>query len=231
MPLRRGGCVSFSRVMTGKVCFYSSSSSVGSLQQTISQPHQFSFHKRPLPDNLISLSSSQGKKLFREALEDGGMESFFPLAEQFVTQSEPSYCALSTLAMVMNALEYDPKKIWKTPWRWVSEEMLQCDTEAICGHSLDKVRKHGLNFLEFESLAKCHGVKIISKRACHSNQEECGKASMDEFQALVQGICSTDKAKTFVVSNYSRKYLKQTGKSKFRPSFICTLAYIFIIFR
>ena len=89
--------------------------------------------------------------------------------------------------------------------------MLQCDTKAVCGHSLEKVKKHGLNFNEFESLARCHGVKIISKRACHSRHEECGNVSMQEFQKLVQDICSTDKAKTFVVSNYSRKYLKQTG--------------------
>ena len=72
-----------------------------------------SFHKRVLPSNLIALSSKEGKALFTEALHLGGMESFFPLSEQFITQSEPSYCAISSLAMVLNALNYDPKKIWK----------------------------------------------------------------------------------------------------------------------
>lgn len=43
----------------------------------------------------------------------GTLHSYFPLAEQFVTQSEPSFCSLSSLSMVLNALNFDPKKIWK----------------------------------------------------------------------------------------------------------------------
>jgi glutathione gamma-glutamylcysteinyltransferase len=172
-----------------------------------------SFHKRLLPPNLIALSSSEGKKMFREALAEGSMESFFPLAEQFVTQSEPSYCSVSSLVMVLNALSYDPKKIWKGAWRWVSEEMLHCETEAICGHSLEKVKKHGLNFAEFESLARCHGVKIESKRACHSSAESCGSDGLNEFRQLVETVSRTDQAKTFLIVNYSRKYLNQTGDS------------------
>ena len=46
-----------------------------------------SFHKRELPSSLISFSSPQGKALFRESMLAGTMESFFPLSEQFVTQS------------------------------------------------------------------------------------------------------------------------------------------------
>lgn len=178
---------------------------------------ELSYHKRPLPPNLTSLSSTDGKKLFREALSAGGMESFFPLAEQFVTQSEPSYCSLSTLAMVLNALNYDPKKVWKGAWRWVSEEMLHCETQAICGHSLEKVQKHGLNFSEFESLARCHGVNISSTRVCHSRLETCGKEGLREFIQLIDQISSTDQAKSFLVVNFSRKYLGQTGDGHFSP--------------
>lgn len=134
-----------------------------------------------------------------------------------MTQSEPSYCSLSTLAMVLNALNYDPKKIWKGAWRWVSEEMLHCETQAVCGHSLEKVQKFGLSFSEFESLARCHGVNIVSRRACHSLDEECGKDGLREFQALVDRVCSMDQAKTFLVTNFSRKYLGQTGDGHYSP--------------
>ena len=72
-----------------------------------------SFHKRPLPSSLVSMSSKQGKLIFQEALIAGTLHSYFPLAEQFVTQSEPSFCSLSSLSMVLNALNFDPKKIWK----------------------------------------------------------------------------------------------------------------------
>lgn len=40
--------------------------------------------------------------------------------------SEPAYCGLGTLAMVLNALAIDPQRIWKGPWRWFSEELLDC---------------------------------------------------------------------------------------------------------
>ena len=107
---------------------------------------------RELPKNLISLSSPEGKRLFREALLAGDMECFFPLSEQFLTQSEPAFCALSSLAMVLNALNYDPGKVWKGVWRWTSEESLRCENHSGCGHEHEKFKVNGLNFSEFEGL-------------------------------------------------------------------------------
>jgi len=133
-------------------------------QEQQQQQQEQSFHKRVLPDNLVSLSSPEGRRMFQQALLSGEMESYFPLSEQFVTQSEPSFCALSSLAMVLNALNHDPGRVWKAPWRWVSEEMLHCETEEICGHSLNRVRAEGMNFSQFESLAVCHGVKMRTYR-------------------------------------------------------------------
>ena len=40
-----------------------------------------SIYKRPLSEKLVSFSSPKGKKLFREALNAGYMENYFPLAE------------------------------------------------------------------------------------------------------------------------------------------------------
>jgi len=51
--------------------------------------------------------------VFQEALLEGNMECFFPLIEQFTTQAEPAFCGLGTLAMVLNALEVDPGRVWK----------------------------------------------------------------------------------------------------------------------
>jgi glutathione gamma-glutamylcysteinyltransferase len=174
------------------------------------------FHKRPLPESLVSLSSKNGKDLFREALAGGGMESFFSLAEQFVTQSEPSYCALSSLAMVLNALNFDPKKVWKGAWRWVSEETLQCETQ-ICGHSLEKVKRDGMNFDEFESLARCHGIRIRAyKHDEKSHQEDCDR-DLTQFRSCVERVCSSDRSESFIVANFSRKVLGQTGIGHFSP--------------
>ncbi len=52
--------------------------------------HTTTFYKRPLPEPLIAFSSPLGKQVFREALEKGGMEGYFKLAEQYHTQSEPA---------------------------------------------------------------------------------------------------------------------------------------------
>ena len=174
------------------------------------------FHKRPLPDHLISLSSKNGKQLFREALGTGGMESFFALSEQFVTQSEPSYCALSSLAMVLNALNFDPKKVWKGAWRWVSEETLQCETE-ICGHSLEKVQRKGMDFDEFESLARCHGICIKSYKADEREHHEECHYNVSQFRSHVESIASSDRAESFIIANFSRKVLGQTGDGHFSP--------------
>jgi glutathione gamma-glutamylcysteinyltransferase len=125
-----------------------------------------SFYKRPLPGHLVSLSSDEGKKLFKEALDEGGMEAFFALSEQFTTQSEPEFCAVSSLVMVLNALSFDPKKRWKGGWRWVSEEMLQCASESKCGHSLLHVKENGMNFSEFVELASCHNVSPFQFITC-----------------------------------------------------------------
>lgn len=177
---------------------------------------EVTFHKRPLPDSLISLSSKNGKVIFSEALANGGMESYFSLAEQFVTQSEPSYCALSSLAMVLNALNFDPKKVWKGAWRWVSEETLQCETQ-ICGHSLEKVQKFGMNFDEFESLSRCHGIRIRAYKNNEINlKNECNR-DLNEFRSYVENVCGSDESESFIVANFSRQVLGQTGDGHFSP--------------
>lgn len=167
------------------------------------------FHKRPLPSTLTSLSSSLGKQYFREALSEGGMECFFPLSEQFVTQSEPSYCSISSLAMVLNALNHDPKKVWKGAWRWVSEETLQCETMEICGHSLNRIKTSGLSFSEFESLANCHSVRMKSFPAASD--------SIESFRNIIKESAYSERASMFVIVNFSRKVLGQTGDGHFSP--------------
>lgn len=216
-----------------------------------------SFHKRELPSNLISLSSEQGKKIFKEALDEGGMQSYFPLSEQFLTQSEPAFCALSSLAMVLNALNHDPGKVWKGVWRWTSEETLRCDSTEICGHAFEDFKVKGVNFSEFESLATCHGIQMLSYRVGddknHARSQEhdrlCGKhdphdcqhdyghtlantewkESQDadaadknmtpqaKFRSFIDQSCRSDQGDLFIIANFDRQTLGQTGSGHFSP--------------
>lgn len=78
--------------------------------------------------------------LFQEALADGTMMGFFKLVEQYRTQTEPAFCGLTSLAMVLNALCIDPRRTWKAPWRWFDETLLDC-----C-KALESVKAEGIDF-------------------------------------------------------------------------------------
>ncbi|KAI5016208.1 hypothetical protein ZWY2020_006059 [Hordeum vulgare] len=53
-----------------------------------------------------------------EALQGGTMEGFFNLISYFQTQSDPAFCSLASLSVVLNVLAIDPGRLWKGPWRW-----------------------------------------------------------------------------------------------------------------
>ena len=111
-----------------------------------------SFHMRPLPDTCVKLSSPEGKLLFREALSLGGMEGYFSLAENFITQAEPSYCSVSTLTMVLNSMRSSPLSASNPrSTAYLSEPQLRC--------KLEDVEKHGMTLAEFVALAQQHGAR------------------------------------------------------------------------
>ena len=135
--------------------------------------------------------------------------------------------------MVLNALNHDPGKIWKGVWRWTSEETLRCESENVCGHTMDKFKKTGMNFGEFEGLAACHGVNMLSYRVgakgevgtedhdklCgnHSPHECHHPSSQQKFREYLETSSRSDAADTFIIANFDRKLLGQTGSGHFSP--------------
>ncbi|KAH8850270.1 Glutathione gamma-glutamylcysteinyltransferase [Schistosoma japonicum] len=113
------------------------------------------FYRRPLPRHCIPFSSPEGKRIFREALLSGHMETYFCLASQFCTQEEPSYCGLASLVMVLNALGIDPGRVWKSPWRWYHESMLTCCLPQ-------DVLTKGITLDDFVRIARCYGLDAYS---------------------------------------------------------------------
>ena len=129
------------------------------LTKTSKYPYSKSFYRRNLPSPpSISFSSNEGRKLFKESMSFGFMEIYYILAEQFRTQDEPAFCGLSTLTMVLNALNVDPKRVWKGPWRWYNEEMLDCCKD------LESIKIDGITFDEFSCLSRCNGLYVKMKR-------------------------------------------------------------------
>jgi glutathione gamma-glutamylcysteinyltransferase len=160
-------------------------------------------YRRPLPADLVPFSSPEGKSLFREALAAGGMEGWFPLAEQFHTQADPAYCGLGSLVVALNALGIDPQRLWKGPWRWFSEELLDCCV------SLEQVRARGLTLIELGCLARCNGATA----AVHHAEDT------PESRAALRGdvAAAAGDGGTVVIVAYDRRELGQTGGGHFSP--------------
>lgn len=160
------------------------------------------FYRRPLKAPLIPFASPEGRTVFREALLEGGMEGYFPLAEQLHTQAEPAFCGLGTLVVLLNALAIDPGRLWKGPWRWYGEEMLDC-----C-RPLDEVRAAGITMEQFACLGRCNGARVKTFRADES--------TLAELRYHVRAACSAVEGR-HVVAAYSRSALGQTGDGHYAP--------------
>jgi glutathione gamma-glutamylcysteinyltransferase len=160
-----------------------------------------SWYRRPLPGALIPFSSPRGRALFREALEAGTLESFFPLIEQFHTQADPAFCGLGSLVMALNALGIDPGRAWRGPWRWFSEELLDCCTP------LEKVRQKGVSIEELACLARCNGAGASIARPADG-----GVAALREAT-----LRATQGTEHVLIASYSRSALEQTGAGHYSP--------------
>lgn len=160
------------------------------------------FHRRPLPDGLVDFSSPEGRALLREAMGAGDAEAFFPLVAQLHTQAEPAWCGLGTLVTVLNALDLDPGRPWKGPWRWFGEELLDC-----C-KSLELATAEGLTLIEVACLARCNGALAEPVHAAAGGD--------DAFRAaLVESVRAPGGP--FVVAGYDRAAMNQTGAGHYSP--------------
>lgn len=169
-----------------------------------------SFYRRPLPGSLVPFASAEGRRLFREALAAGTMEGYFPLAEQFHTQAEPAFCGLGTLVIVLNALAIDPGRLWRGPWRWYSEELLDC-----C-RPLDVVRREGITLDDFACLARCNGARAQVWRPAAAGFAGPEHATLEEFRDALRRVCSTTEG-PHLVAAYDRAGLEQTGSGHYSP--------------
>ncbi|XP_058761909.1 glutathione gamma-glutamylcysteinyltransferase 3-like isoform X1 [Vicia villosa] len=158
-------------------------------------------YRRTLPPPSIEFSSPEGKKIFTEALAKGTMNGFFKLISYYQTQSEPAFCGLATISVVLNALAIDPGRKWKGPWRWFDDTMLDC-----C-EPLDKIKSQGITFGKVACLARCSGAKVEVFRADQSN--------IDDFRNWV--ISCSSEEDCHVIVSYLRTPLNQTGSGHFSP--------------
>jgi glutathione gamma-glutamylcysteinyltransferase len=128
------------------------------------------------------------------------------------TQTEPAYCGITTLVLVLNAFSVDPQQTWKGPWRWYEEKMLNCCMD------LEQVKENGITLRDFQCLAHCQGLSV--------DLHYGDSVTLDDFRAAVQTACvephdndddTEESALDILVVSYSRKVLGQTGSGHFSP--------------
>ncbi len=131
------------------------------------QPRDGSVHgsvyMRPLPADLVGLSSPQGTAALLRALAAGTADAYVPLSAAFQAQSDVRLCGAATLAVVLNALGVDPEtRRWRGVWRWHADDAIAC---ACAGLSPATIREHGTTLDELCALAACHGLAASATRA------------------------------------------------------------------
>ncbi len=138
-----------------------------------------SFHRRILPPLLTQLSSPQGKTLFRQSLLNNHAEAFYPLSEQFLNQSDPAYCGITTLIMILNAFGIDPNVRWRGGWRWYGNEDMIINN---CCIEEERVKRIGISLEEYRNLGRCQGLDIVMKRPLPLSIEQKQQHDDDNVQ-------------------------------------------------
>ncbi|KAJ3241685.1 hypothetical protein HDU81_011009 [Chytriomyces hyalinus] len=187
--------------------------------------------------DLLSAFTASGRRLFKESLAQGTAEAFLHLSGNLAHQSEPAFCGLGSLAIVLNALEIDPNRPWKGAWRWYDETLLDC-----CA-PLELIRTKGITFDEFACLAACNGLGVTAKRVTDAKSQLLSNLdapmpsfpslqttsnpttpidadhpiTREEFIADLKRVCSDPDGSTQMVASFSRKTLHQTGDGHFSP--------------
>jgi glutathione gamma-glutamylcysteinyltransferase len=178
---------------------------------------KYSVHKRVLPASLTAFSSPEGKRLLIESFADGTAESYWKLTEQFVNQSDPAFCGVTTLLMCLNAMCIDPNVRWRGGWRFYGSEEVLLDR---CCQSTERIRRSGITMEDFSRMGKCHGLNVELKRPiCDGNVEHRnGEYSVTDFRNDVRSILSdTSDHQPLLVTSFSRQALGQTGDGHFSP--------------
>ena len=185
----------------------------------------YSVHKRILPASLTALSSKAGREMLLQSLQHNTAESYWALMEQFVNQSDPAFCGITTLLMVLNAMCVDPNVRWRGGWRFFGSEEVLLDH---CCLSMERIARVGVTLEEFRQLAKCHGLSVDMKRPVSALEGEKGEIlkhhhrpsefkSLDCFRDDIRQILTTPDSKSLMVVSYSRAALEQTGDGHFSP--------------
>jgi Phytochelatin synthase len=131
-----------------------------SLLPPLAEP-KFTYRRRVLPSTLVALDSIPGSRRLVETLTLQTAATYLPLSSHFINQSDPAYCGISTLLVVLNALSIDPMVRWRGGWRYYGHEDVLLHR---CCFAPSRIQRYGIAVDELAQLAKCHGAHVVMKR-------------------------------------------------------------------
>lgn len=161
------------------------------------------FVSNELSDGLVLFTSDEGRKVFFESAHSGYLNSYFELAQNFLTSIEPRYsCSLATVTMCLNTFREDPRRIWKDNYRWYSQTMLEhCIPYKI-------IEGNGVVFQQFACMAEANNLKVALVRNLKPT------ATIDEFRAICKRTTSGSCDEILIVC-YHRNGLDQEGSGHY----------------
>lgn len=150
----------------------------------------------PLPDKLTDFNSEQGERYF---FESGALQSYFPIAANFVTQKTQAYCGIASIVMVLNALrapapstpEYQPFHMF------TQDNVLNDATDAILPREV--LARQGTTLDQLGGLLGLHPVMVEVRHAADGG--------LDAFRDFARAYLGAKDH--FVIVNYLRKTLGQ----------------------
>jgi glutathione gamma-glutamylcysteinyltransferase len=196
----------------------------------------YSVRRRVLPASLVPLNSRQGTLWLTDCLTQNTAALYIPLSEHFCNQSDPAYCGVTTLLMVLNVFAMDPHVRWKHGWRYFGNEDVLLSQ---CCLTPERIRRAGISMHEFAQLASCQGVRVRMQRPQPPSAIETDSGSVHtnpsfdlddlqrfrlDIQRVLSGTAETSgnpaaamETNGVIVVSFSRAVLGQTGDGHFSP--------------
>lgn len=149
-----------------------------------------------LPDNLISLSSTDGVILLKRNTNQNTIK----LLSHFTTQKTLTYCGIATAVMILNSSMIDaPSDSQHLPYHYFNQENF-FNRHVMEITTPDEVSKNGINLLKLSKIIEANGLKATPIFANEINPEK--------FRALIKTALHENK---FVIVNFLRSKIKQDG--------------------
>lgn len=152
---------------------------------------------------LISLTSPEGQALLQES---EAQADYVALVSHFVTQQNPAFCGVATMAMVLNALQV-PAPIapqWERNY-FTQNNLLNATTEAIIPRTV--IRRQGMTLAELAGVFESHATTV----EIHYGSD----VDLETFRSvLVQNLAEPGN---FVAINYLRRAIAQERGGHISP--------------